>query len=199
MSQAELNVTTRTRLGKGGNRVLRSQEQAPAVVYGKGMESCAITIDPKTFKKALGKDINTLITLKGDGPFDGKVVIVKEIKKHAIRRNIMHVDFLAIDLTKPVQVMVPLHTVGKSQGEKDGGSLQMIRHELEVTCLPTAIPAVIEIDVTAFKVGTVLHVNDLQLPAGVEAPHDVNFTILTVTAMSAADAAADAEEAQAKA
>jgi large subunit ribosomal protein L25 len=185
MSQAELNVSTRTRLGKGGNRVLRSQEQAPAVVYGKGMDPCAITIDPKTFKKALGRDINTLITLKGEGPFDGKVVIVKEIKKHAIRRNIMHVDFLAIDLTKPVQVMVPLHTVGKSQGEKDGGSLQMIRHELEVTCLPTAIPAVIEIDVTALKVGTVLHVNDLQLPAGVEAPHDVNFTILTITGITA--------------
>lgn len=185
MSQAELNVSTRTRLGKGGNRVLRSQEQAPAVVYGKGMEPCAITIDPKTFKKALGKDINTLITLKGEGPFDGKVVIVKEIKKHAIRRNIMHVDFMTIDLTKPVQVMVPLHTVGKSQGEKDGGSLQMIRHELEVSCLPTAIPAAIEIDVTALKIGAVVHVNDLKLPAGVTAPHDVNFTILTVTGITA--------------
>jgi large subunit ribosomal protein L25 len=184
MSQAELNVTTRTRLGKGGNRVLRSQEQAPAVVYGKGMEPCAITIDPKTFKKALGKDINTLITLKGEGPFDGKVVIVKEIKKHAIRRNIMHVDFLAIDLTKPVQVMVPLHTIGKSQGEKDGGSLQLIRHELEVSCLPTAIPAAIEVDVTALKIGAVLHVNDLKLPVGVAAQHDVNFTILTVTGVT---------------
>ena len=185
MSQAELNVSTRTRLGKGGNRVLRQQEQAPAVVYGKGMDACAITIDPKAFKKALGHDINTLITLKGEGPFDGKVVIVKEIKKHAIRRNIMHVDFMAIDLTKPVQVMVPLHTIGKSQGEKDGGSLQMIRHELEVSCLPTAIPAAIEIDVTALKVGAVVHVNDLVLPAGVTAPHDVNFTIITVTGITA--------------
>src|SRR5665647_1859119 len=155
MSQAELNVSTRTRLGKGGNRVLRQQEQAPAVVYGKGMESCAITIEPKAFKKALGKDINTLITLKGDGPFAGKVVIVKEIKKHAIRRHIMHVDFLAIDVTKPVQVMVPLHIKGKSQGEKDGGSLQLIRHELEISCLPTAIPLAIEIDVTDLKVGEV--------------------------------------------
>jgi len=185
MSQAELNVSTRTRLGKGGNRVLRRQEQAPAVVYGKGMESCAITIDPKTFKKALGRDINTLITLKGEGPFDGKVVIVKEIKKHAIRRNIMHVDFLAVDLTKPVLVMVPVQTIGKSQGEKDGGSLQLIRHELEVSCLPTAIPAAIEVDVTALKIGAVVHVNDLELPVGIEAPHDVNFTILTVTGITA--------------
>lgn len=184
MSQAELNVTTRTRLGKGGNRVLRSQDKAPAIVYGKGMEPCAITIEPKAFKKALGTDINTLITLKGEGPFDGKVVIVKEIKRHAIRRDITHVDFLTIDLTKPVQVMVPLHTVGKSQGEKDGGSLQLIRHELEVSCLPTAIPGSIEIDVTTLKIGAVVHVNDLKLPAGVEAPHDVNFTILTVAGVS---------------
>lgn len=189
MSQAELNVSTRTRLGKGGNRVLRQQELAPAVVYGKGIDPCAITIDPKAFKKALSTDINTLITLKGDGPFDGKVVIVKEIKRHAIRRNITHVDFLAIDLTKPVQVMVPLHTVGKSQGEKDGGSLQMIRHELEISCLPTEIPAAIEIDVTALKIGTVLHVNDLKLPVGVTAPHDVNFTIITVTGIVADDEA----------
>jgi len=193
MSQAELNVSTRTRLGKGGNRVLRQQEQAPAVVYGKGMEPCAITIEPKAFKKALGRDINTLITLKGEGPFDGKVVIVKEIKKHAIRRDITHVDFLAIDLTKPVQVLVPVHTVGKSQGEKDGGSLQLIRHELEILCLPTAIPAAIEINVAALKIGAVVHVNDLQLPEGVKAPHDVNFTILTVTGVTAE------EEGQAKA
>lgn len=181
MSQAELNVTSRTRLGKGGNRVLRQQEQAPAIVYGKGMESCPITIEPKAFKKALSTDINTLITLKGDGPFDGKVVIVKEIKKHAIRRHIMHVDFLAIDLTKPVLVMVPLHTIGKAQGEKDGGSLHMIRHELEVSCLPSAIPTSIEFDVTALKIGAVVHVNDLLLPEGIEVPHDVNFTVITVT------------------
>lgn len=195
MSQAELNVSTRTRLGKGGNRVLRRQEQAPAVVYGKGMDPCAITIEPKAFKKALGRDINTLITLKGEGPFDGKVVIVKEIKKHAIRRNITHVDFLAIDLTKPVQVMVPVHTIGKSQGEKDGGSLQLIRHELGISCLPTAIPASIEIDVAALKIGAVVHVNDLKLPAGVEVPHDVNFTVITVTGFVAAEESADETEA----
>lgn len=186
MSQAELNVSTRTRLSKGGNRTLRRQEQAPAIVYGKGMDPCAITIDPKAFKKALSSDINTLITLKGEGPFDGKVVIVKEIKKHAIRRNIMHVDFMAIDLTKPVLVMVPVHTIGgKSQGEKDGGSLQLIRHELEISCLPTAIPTAIEINVAALKIGAVVHVNDLKLPEGVKAPHDVNFTILTVTGLAA--------------
>lgn len=181
MAQAELNVSNRTRIGKGGNRALRRLEQAPAIVYGKGMESCPIVIEPKALKKAIAGDINTLITLNGDGPFAGKVVIVKDIKFHAIRRDIMHVDFQAIDLTKPVQVMVPVHTIGKSLGEKDGGNLQLIRHEIEISCLPTAIPTAIEIDVTSLKIGGVIHVNDLKLPAGVSAPHDVNYTIITVS------------------
>jgi len=183
MAQSELNVIPRTRVGKGGNRALRRADQAPAVVYGKGMEPCAISIVPKALKKALATEsgLNTLITLKGEGPFNGKVVIVKDMQFDAIRRDITHVDFQAIDLSKKVHVMVPVHAIGKSQGEKDGGHLQVIRHELEVVCLPTAIPKAVEIDVTALKIGGVIHVNDLQLPAGVEAPHDVNFTIITVT------------------
>jgi len=195
MAQAELNATSRTRLGKGGNRSLRRADQAPAVVYGKGIEPCAIAIAPKALKQALNTEsgLNTLITLKGDGPFNGKVVIVKDIQHHAIRREIAHVDFQAIDLTKKVHVMVPVHTIGKSQGEKDGGSLQVIRHVLEVICLPTAIPKSIDVDVTALKIGGVIHVNDVQLPAGIEAPHDVNFTIITVTGHKAE------EEAQAQA
>lgn len=198
MAQAELNVTPRSRTGKGGSRALRRDSQAPAVVYGKGMTPCSIAVVPKDLKKALATEsgLNTLITLKGDGPFNGKVVIVKDLQFDAIRRDITHVDFQAIDLSAKVHVMVPVHAVGKSQGEKDGGNLQIIRHELEVFCLPTAIPKSIEIDVTALKVGGVVHVKDLQLPAGVEAPHDVNFTIITVTGRKADEegqAAATAE------
>lgn len=187
MSQAELNVTARTRIGKGGNRTLRREEKAPAIVYGKGVAPSAIVIEPKALKKAIGSDINTLITLKGDGDFNGRVVIVKDIQYDAIRRDITHVDFQAIDLSKKTHVMVPVHTIGKSLGEKDGGSLQLIRHEIEVICLPTAIPKSIDIDVTKLKVGDVVHVNDVTLPEGVEIPHDVNYTIITVSGLRSDD------------
>ena len=183
MAQAELIVSSRSRVGKGGSHALRKQEQVPAIVYGKGMEPCPLTIDPKALKKAVATAAgwNTLITLKGDGPFNGKVVIVKDMQYDAIRRDILHADFQAIDLKKKVHVMVPVHTLGKAQGEKDGGNLQIIRHELEVVCLPTAIPNVIEVDVTALKIGGVIHIEDLKLPAGIEVPHDVNFTVITLT------------------
>lgn len=183
MAQAELNVTFRENAGKGTSRALRRQGLVPAVVYGKGMEPCSLTVEPKALQKAIATEAgwNTLITLKGEGPFSGKVVIVKDLQVDPIRRDIHHADFQVIDLKKAVHVMVPVHPTGKSEGEKAGGSLQVIRKELEVVCLPTAIPKSIDVDVAAMKIGDVLHVEDIALPDGVEAPHEVNFTVITVT------------------
>jgi large subunit ribosomal protein L25 len=187
MAQAELNVTRREVVGKGGSRALRRQGLAPAVVYGKGMEPCSVTVAPKELKQAITTEAgwNTLITLRGDGPFNGKVVILKDLEIDPIRRDILHADFQAIELQKKVHVKVPVHPVGKSEGEKIGGHLQVIRHELEVVCLPTAIPSAIEVDVTALKIGGVIHIEDIALPAGVEVPHEVNFTVITVTGRKA--------------
>ncbi len=181
MATSELNVSTRARVGKGGARTLRREGFFPAVVYGKGLEPCAITVEPKALKAAIASESgwNTLITLKGDGPFDGQVVILKDLEVSAIRRDIMHADFQVIDLSQKISVMVPVHPIGKSEGEKLGGSLQVIRKELEVTCLATNIPSAVELDVTAMNIGDVLHVEDVVLPEGVEVPHDVNFTVIT--------------------
>lgn len=190
MAQSELNVTAREVVGKGGARALRRQGLVPAVVYGKGMASSSVVLAPKELQAAIATEAgwNTLITLKGDGDFKGKVVILKDMQRDAIRGDIQHVDFQAIDLKKKVHVMVPVHPVGKSVGEKAGGHLQVIRHELEVVCLPTAIPSAIEVEVSALAIGDVLHVEDLVLPAGIEAPHDVNFTVITVTGHKAEEA-----------
>ncbi len=182
MAKSVLNVEPRVRIGKGGSRKVRRDGLVPAVVYGKGMEAFNLRLDPKALQQAVATESgwNTLITLKGDGPFDGKVVILKDLQLDAIRRDVQHVDFLAINLKHKITVMVPVHPIGKSLGEKEGGTLQLVRHELEVFCLPTDIPTAIEIDVTALNVGDAVHLQDVTLPAGVEAPHDVNYTVLTV-------------------
>lgn len=184
MAQAQLQVTARSGLGKGGARALRRQGLIPATVYGRGLAPCSVVVDPKTLKAAVATEAgwNTLLTLEGEGAFAGKVVILKDAQYSAIRREMTHVDFQVVDLQKKVHVMVPVHPVGKSAGEKAGGNLQVIRHELEVFCLPTAIPGSIDVDVAKLAVGDVLHIEDIALPAGVEVPHDVNFTVITVTA-----------------
>ena len=182
MAKSVLNVEPRVRIGKGGSRKVRRDGLVPAVVYGKGMDALNLRLDPKALKKAVATEAgwNTLITLKGDGPFDGKVVILKDLQIDAIRREPMHVDFLAIDLKKTLAVMVPVQPVGKSKGEIEGGTLQLVRYELEVYCLPTNIPTSIEIDVTELNVGDSVHIDEVSLPEGIESQHDVNFTVLTV-------------------
>jgi large subunit ribosomal protein L25 len=200
MAETELNVTLRDGIGKGGARALRRQNLVPAVVYGRGLEPCAVTVEPKALKKAIATESgwNTLITLKGEGAFSGKVVILKDMQVDPIRRDVKHADFQVIDLKKKVHVMVPVHPVGKSEGEKVGGSLQIIRHELEVFCLPSGIPGAIEVDVTSLNIGDVLHVEDLVLPAGVEVPHEVNFTVITVTGHKAEEGEEGAAEEEAE-
>ncbi len=187
MAQTELNVSQREGLGKGTARTLRREGLIPAVMYGKGVESCSLTVEPKKLSAIIGSEAgwNTLITLKGEGPFDGKVVILKDMQLDPIRQTVLHVDFQAIDLKQKAHVMVPVVAVGKSVGEKEGGNLQVIRHEIELVCLPTNIPAVLEVDVTALAIGDVLHVQDIALPAGVELPADVNYTVFTVGGRSA--------------
>lgn len=182
MATSVLNAETRVRIGKGGSRKVRQDGLVPAVVYGKGIEALNLRLDPKALQQAVATEAgwNTLITLKGDGPFDGLVVILKDMQIDAIRREPMHVDFLAIDLKKTLAVMVPVQAIGKSQGEIEGGTLQLVRHELEVYCLPTNIPTSIDIDVTALNIGDVVHIDEVTLPEGVESQHDVNFTVLTV-------------------
>lgn len=190
MAQTELMVNSREALGKGSARSLRREGLVPAVVYGKSFEPCALSVDPKALKKSISTEagLNALITLKGDGPFNGQVVILKDMQVDPVVGTVLHADFQVIDLTAKVSVMVPIHPVGKSAGEKEGGNLSVIRHEIEVVCLPSAIPAAIDIDVTEMQIGDVFHVEDLQLGDGVEAPHDANFTILTVVGRMAEEA-----------
>lgn len=194
MSQAELNVTLREGTGKGVARKLRAEGQVPAVVYGKGMEPCAIAFEPKALEAAVGNDWNTLITLKGAAPVEGKVVVLKDLELHPLRREMVCADFHAIDLNKKVHFMVPVVPVGTSEGEKMGGSLQVIRHELEVICLPTAVPQSIEIDVTALNIGDVIHVEEVAAPEGAEIPFDVNFTVLTVKGHKVEEEETEGEE-----
>jgi large subunit ribosomal protein L25 len=203
MSETMLNVSLREASGKGVARNLRRQGEIPAVCYGKGLDSHPLTVNIKALKQALSTEagLNTLIKLQGEGPFSGKVVIVKDLQIESLSRRPLHVDFQAIDLTKKTQVMVPLKIVGKAEGEKTGGVLQVIYKEVEVSCLPTAIPPFIEVDVNALDVGDSISIDDLEFPAGVEKAHEENFVIINVSEIRAEieeeEEAAEGEEAAA--
>jgi large subunit ribosomal protein L25 len=183
MAQVELNVDIREKSGKGISRQLRAAGKLPAVVYGKGFESITITVDPKEVEGAVSGEagLNTLITLRGATELNGKVVILKATDVHPIRRNLISADFYAINLKEKSIFMVPINVVGTAVGQTEGGSLQLVRNELEVLCLPTEVPQNIDIDVTALEIGDTIHIDQVVAPEGVELVHDVNFTVITLS------------------
>lgn len=196
MAQVKLEIEAREHVGKGYARRMRAAGRIPAVVYGKGVETTNISLDPKELQKAVSGEAgwNTLITLSGAG-LDNKVVVLKDAPVHALRRDILCADLHVINLTQKGHFMVPVNILGVSKGQKAGGSTQLIRKELEVVCLPTEVPQSIDVDVAALEIGDTVHIEDVVAPKGVEFVHDVNFTVVTVIGHSSdeTDAEADTE------
>jgi large subunit ribosomal protein L25 len=128
-----------------------------------------------------------------------KPAVIKELQTHPVSGRFLHADFYEIDMNRKLRVMVPVVTKGKAKGEEFGGMLQIIEREIEVLCLPQEMPDALELDVTELGIGDTLHVNDMALPAGVELPPGVNYTVVTVVSQKAeaAPAAAEAEVAEA--
>lgn len=205
MATADFQVQTRIETGKGAARRLRVKGLVPAVFYGPGAPAVMLACDPKELSKALrDHGMNTILTLKGVGGVEGKPVLVHDYQRDPVTRNVIHVDFLEIDLKKKVQVGVPIHLIGKAKGEEEGGIVDHIRHQIEVECLPTIIPDYINVDVSHLGINDAIHISDISVPSGVEILDEPGLTIVTVSLPSAAQAAVAeemeaAEEAKAEA
>jgi large subunit ribosomal protein L25 len=174
---AELRDAT----GKGVARKLRAAGRIPAVVYGKGAESKAISVDPSALQRLLqsgGAGMNTLIELSVDGAT--RTVLVKELQRDPVRGRPLHTDFYLVELDQTVEVSVPLHLVGKAPGVELGGILDHPLREIELECLPRAIPESVDVDVSALEVGDSIHVRDLELPEGVSVQTDANLAVASV-------------------
>lgn len=191
MDRVQLNVNIREAKGKGGARKVRARDSIPGVIYGKGYENINVEVNPKEMLSAIsGKSgVNTLIDL--NVPQKGVVtVLLKDYQADVLSRNLTHLDFVKVDLTQKINVQIPIHFVGKAEGVKEGGILEAIRREIEIRCLPTAIPEFIEVDVTHLKVGQSLHLNDVKFPDGIDMSHEENFTLVSVAAPRAEEVVA---------
>jgi large subunit ribosomal protein L25 len=176
-----LSAEPRSGTGKGVNRKLRAAGRIPGVVYGKKREPQPIQLDPAALEKLLrgsGAGLNTLIDLSVAGRTD--TVLVKELQRHPVLGAFWHVDFYQVDLTRKITVAVPIHFVGKARGVEFGGILDHPLRELEVECLPRAIPEFVEVDVSNLEIGQAIHVSDLALPEGVEVKTDPTLPVASV-------------------
>ena len=185
MKQQDLTVTVRESSGKGVARQLRMAGKVPAVFYGTETESIRLEVATKSLNDILkvpgGRSNFFNLTFEG-GKIKNKMAVIKELQIDPVSDQLIHADFFELSMDKKMTTTVPVRLTGKAKGVELGGSLQPIRRKLEVSCLPKDLPDVIEIDVTDLDIGQSIHVDEVKLPEGVEAPHDVNFTVVVLLA-----------------
>jgi len=193
----ELSVETR-QAGRAGARGLRVNKMVPGVIYG-AIENANVSLHVNDVVKYNSRAFeNALLNIKSNDPkLNGKVALLKEVTVHPLTRRPEHVDLFALDLNKAVRVSVEIRVEGKAIGLSEGGLLNIVTRQVEVECLPTAIPDAITVDVTNLGVGDSLHVSELTVPAGVKMISRPELTIAAVVeqeeevvATPAADAAA---------
>ena len=183
MEQIDLKAQVRKTTGNGPARALRRAGRIPAVLYGPKTDSMLLSIDFKEFEQIIKKANigSVLLNLQiQNGKTLTRPAMIKELQTHPPTGAFLHVDFYEIDMQRKITVSVPVVTRGKSAGIEAGGLLQIVRRELEVFCLPTAIPEAIEVDVTDLNIGDSIHVQEIPLPGDIEIPADVDYTVVTL-------------------
>ena len=147
---------------KNHARRVRVSGLIPAVVYGAGQESVAVTVDPKVITKILYSDSghNTIFDLTIEGKGATKAMIV-DWQNEPIKGKLLHIDLKRIAMDKAMRVSVPVQLVGVPVGVKSsGGILGQVLHEVEVECLPGDIPSHIDIDVTHLDINGAIHISE---------------------------------------
>ena len=202
-----LPAEPRERAGKGASRALRREGRVPAVIYGGKEEPITIHVEEKLLARQLGSGhfMNSIVMVE----IGGKAVrtLPKDVALHPVSDRPLHADFFRLAEGATVEVAVPVLFINEeaSPGLKKGGVLNVVRHELELLCDASKIPAEIAIDVTGLEVGDSIHISSVVLPEGSEsAITDRDFTIATVVAPSAlkrseSEEGAEGEEAEGEA
>jgi len=176
----ELNVELRSTTGKNICRQLRSAGGIPGIVYGKGFNSTSVSIDQRELSKLIDSSENSLISLKGEAPLTGAVVIVSKILRDALKGTLRHIDLHKVNMDEKVRVEVKVKLKGTAKGVKDGGLLEFVKHTVEIECLPALIPAHLDVDVTELTIGHSIHVGEIQLPANVKLLDDPKAAIVSI-------------------
>jgi len=202
MAEIVLNVEVRERTGTGGARSVRGQDKVPGILYGGALGPVPIAVNTNEFRKALytGKLLGHLVTLKyGD---ESQPVIAKDVQFDPVSDKPLHFDLLRVDEHADIRISVPVHFRNQeaSPGIKRGGTLNAVRHELEIWAPADHIPEDIIVDLTGLEIGDQVRISAVKLPEGVRsAITDRDFVIATITGRSSETAAEEAAEAEAAA
>ena len=175
----------RERAGKGPARAARRAGRVPGVIYGSKKDPAMVTLDPRELDRELktGTFLATIYDVQIDQAKER--VLPRDVQFDPVTDRPIHVDFLRVSAASSVTVQVPVNFLNEeeSPGLKRGGLLNVVRHEIEMTCRADAIPSSIDVDLTGLDIGDSVHISMISLPDGVTPTiADRDFTIATVAA-----------------
>jgi large subunit ribosomal protein L25 len=197
MASTVLVANTGRATGSAASRRLRAADSIPGVLYGHGMAPMSVAVERRDLRVALSgaAGVNTVLDLTVDGTV--YPAIVKELQRHPVRRNVIHVDFIQVNLDEEITVSVPLRLVGEAKAvEDEGGLVDPAVDSIEVVTTPRSIPDEFVVDVSEMTMDTVIRLGDVPMPAGVTATGDPESPVVTVLTMRAEVAELEAAEAE---
>lgn len=199
--QLLLSAETGRQQGTRASRRLRREGRVPAVIYGLEADPVPVSVAWPELRAALTTDAgtNAIITLDIDG--DQQLSVVKDLQRHPVRRDVIHIDFLRVTADMQIEADVPIVLIGEAlEVTRANGMVDQTLYTLTVSAKPADIPDEIEVDISDLTLGDSVHVGDLPLPAGVTTAVDDEDTVAhsmitrsTREAMAAEEAAEAAE------
>lgn len=167
----EINASKRTVQGRSASRRLRRAERVPAIVYGGAAQPQALELDHNSIYHQLRIEAmhSSVLTLNIDGTRES--VLLRDVQMHPYKPRVLHVDFQRVDASHKLHQKVPLHFINQDLAPGVKLAHGMVSHaltELDVRCLPDALPEFIEVDLKDLGAGQAIHVSQLNLPPGVE-------------------------------
>jgi large subunit ribosomal protein L25 len=202
MTNLTVEAELREETGRSASRRLRRAGKIPGIIYGGGKPDLSIAIDRNIVDHQLNDERfhTSILDVKVKGSRSKNSVLLKDSQWDPITDAVTHLDFFRVAASDTISMEIPVLAINheKCPGIVKGGLIDMIRHTVEVTCRADSIPENIEVDCARMDIGDSVHIEDVDLPEGVEVVHDVNFTVLNLSAPKAAEVSAEEEEAEAE-
>jgi large subunit ribosomal protein L25 len=156
--------------GTGASRRLRISGKTPGIVYGAGAETQLVELDHNALWHALKKEVFHSSILELEVAGKSQQVLLRDVQYHPFRQLVLHVDFQRVDAKKKLHTRVPLHFMNQETNPAVKLSSAVISHvvnEIEIECLPSALPEFLEVDLAKIEAGQTMHAKDIVLPKGV--------------------------------
>lgn len=184
--QIRLQADRRERSNKGAVKQLRREGRVPGIMYGYKVDPTPVSVDALELYHALHTEagLNALLLLDIEGDSEQHLTVARDLQRHPVRRDTLHVDFLAVDKDSQISVEVPVHTLNEEEAADDNGVLNQILYTVPILVRPLDVPNYFELDLTGLEINDVRRVEDLadQLPEGAEFDIELERTVLTVNA-----------------